>query len=81
MATVFLHLDRQKHVCWALVRCDGCARVYKYPALEAARSGIKCINCDHAMDVRKEVIADANAYPAVYGKFLLDVADADRVGK
>jgi len=38
---------------WALVQCEACRDVYKYPALDAAQGHLPCPNCSHVMDVRQ----------------------------
>ena len=47
-----LYIDGSKTL-WALVQCDVCRDVYKYPAQEAAQSPVACTNCRHVMDVRR----------------------------
>lgn len=56
MTTVRLHVDGQGEG-WAMVRCDQCKEIHRYPASEASHGKVTC-KCGHAMDVREEVIAD-----------------------
>ena len=56
--SVRLHLDGAD-AAWALVRCELCADINKYPALDAAQRAIRCKTCGYAMDVREQLVADA----------------------
>ena len=53
-----LHLDGANTL-WALVRCDVCTDVNKYPAFEAAQIPVVCKKCGHSMDVRAQIAAAA----------------------
>jgi hypothetical protein len=64
-----LHLDGAKTL-WALVRCDVCTDVDKYPALEAARTPVLCKKCGHSMDVRAQIAAAAAKRIEVPGELL-----------
>ena len=66
---VRLHLDGSQTL-WALVRCEVCTDVHKYPAIEAAQIPVKCKRCGHAMDVREQLMADASKQPDVPGELL-----------
>lgn len=61
-----LHFDGAANL-WALVRCDVCTDVNKYPAAEAARSPVHCKKCGHSMDVREQIVAEAAKRPEVVG--------------
>ena len=56
MPTVRLHVDGQGEG-WAMVRCDRCKEIHKYPASEASHGKVTC-TCGHTMDVSEKVIAD-----------------------
>ena len=66
---VRLHLDGSQSL-WALVRCNVCTDVHKYPAIEAAQIPVQCKRCGHSMDVREEVMADAANRPEAPGELL-----------
>ena len=61
---VRLHLDGSQTL-WALVRCEVCTDVHKYPAIEAAQIPVQCKRCGHSMDVREQLRADAANRPEV----------------
>jgi hypothetical protein len=66
---VRLHFDGSQTL-WALVRCDVCTDVHKYPAIEAAQIPIKCKKCGHPMDVRERLMAVVASRPEVPGELL-----------
>jgi hypothetical protein len=47
-----LYLDGSKTL-WAMVKCDVCRSVHRFPAVEAMRSTIKCLTCASTMDARE----------------------------
>jgi hypothetical protein len=67
--TARLYLDGAKTL-WALVRCDVCTDVNKYPASEAARLPVLCKKCGHAMDVRAQIALAAAERTEVSGEML-----------
>ena len=56
MTNVRQHIDG-KGEGWAMVRCDRCKDVHRFPAAEASHGKVTC-KCGHTMDLREEVIAD-----------------------
>ena len=75
---VRLHLGGSQTL-WALVRCQLCAEINKYLALEAALVPIKCKTCGQSLDVRELVLADAVARPEISGDLLLKLRNAGRM--
>ncbi len=56
MTTVRLHIDGQG-AGWAMVRCDRCQEMQRYPVATAARGPVTC-ECGHVLDVRENVDAE-----------------------
>lgn len=75
---VRLHLDAAQNL-WALVRCDVCTDVNKYPAFEAAQIPIQCKKCGHSMDVRERLVADAAKRPEVPGELYSKLSAVTRL--
>ena len=73
-----LHIDGAANP-WALVRCEVCADVNKYPAFEAAESPVQCRKCGHSMDVREQIVTDAARRPEVPGELLGKLNAASRI--
>jgi hypothetical protein len=73
-----LHFDGAANL-WALVRCDVCTDVNKYPASEAAQIPVHCKNCGHAMDVREQIVAEAARRPEVPGELYSQLNAASRI--
>jgi hypothetical protein len=61
LITVRLHVDNAGHG-WALVRCNACTDVDKYPALAAFDGPIRC-KCGETMTVRRELMAAIQKRP------------------
>ena len=72
-----LYLDGTQTL-WALVKCDTCQDMHKYPAMEASRSTVKCKTCDCAIDVREPVVAAATAWTALPGEMRRDLSSTKR---
>ena len=75
---VRLHLDGAQRL-WALVRCDVCTDVNKYPAFEAAQIPVQCKKCGHSIDVRERLAAEAAKRPDVHGELLSTLSTASRI--
>jgi hypothetical protein len=73
-----LHFDGATNL-WAIVRCEVCADVNKYPAFEAAQIPVQCKKCGHSMDVREQIVADAAKRPEVPGELLTKLNAAGRI--
>ncbi len=61
MITVRLHVDHAG-AGWALVRCNACTNVDKYPALDAFDAPVRC-KCGETMTVRDELMAAMRSRP------------------
>jgi len=73
-----LHFDGAANL-WALVRCEVCTDVNKYPASEAAQSPVHCKTCGHSMDVRERIVAEAAKRPDVPGELVNQLNAASRI--
>lgn len=75
---VQLHLDGSGKP-WALVRCEACADVNKFPAVEAAQIPVQCKKCGHSMDVRERLVAAAAQRRDVPPELLGELSAASRI--
>jgi hypothetical protein len=60
MITLRLYLDGRGQA-WAVVQCDRCGEVHKYPAQLALAAPIPCAHCRTPMDVGATLMAEMNA--------------------
>jgi hypothetical protein len=55
---------------WAVVRCEVCANINKYPALSASNAPVKCTACGTVMDLRRLLTAAAAKSPTAPSELL-----------
>jgi hypothetical protein len=46
---------------WALVQCERCNEVHKYPAEQALATSIACLHCGARMDVGESLLTQLTA--------------------
>lgn len=65
MINLRLFLDTSG-LAWALVECDRCGDVYKYPLEEARTAPVRCKHCDASLDLREAVLAKLLENPKAF---------------
>lgn len=75
---VQIHLDGSRKL-WALVQCEACGDVNKFPAVEAAQIPVQCKKCGHSMDVRERLATAAAQRPDVPRELLSELSAASRM--
>jgi hypothetical protein len=68
MTTLRLHVDGMGKG-WAIVRCNVCTDVDKYPALDAFDAPVKC-RCGYVTNVRDALMAEINKRPDAPGELV-----------
>jgi hypothetical protein len=65
--TLRLYLDGGGQA-WALVQCENCNEVRKYPAEEALDAPIQCADCNARMDVGEKLLAELTAHRKAFAR-------------
>ena len=67
MITLRLYLDGRGQA-WALVQCERCNEVRKYPVEEALAAPIECAHCNARMAVGEQLLVELTAHPKAFAR-------------